>query len=104
MSVITAFDEFSSARPGQDVSFTASSAAFTLAAGRWRFIATQNCWVRRVASGDATAASTNGSTYWPSGTIWYEEVTADDVANSVNRFAVIRDSADGTLRVNSASR
>lgn len=105
MSVSTVNNEFSSAHVGQDVAFTSSAAAFTIAyAGRWRFFCTEDCWVRRCASGDAIAASANGSVFWPAGTIWFEDVLANDIAHSTNRFSVLRSTADGTLRVSSASR
>lgn len=105
MGFTEVYNEYSSAWPGSDTAYTDTAAAVTIPkAARWRFYATTDCWVRRCKTGDATAASTDGSTFWPGGTIWYEDITADDIARSENRFSVIRADTNGTLRLNTASR
>lgn len=95
-------DEFSGSEAGVNVAFTDTvSSAFSLSAGRWRFIATQDVWVRR---GGTAAAENLSSDFWPAGTVWFEKVSSNDVKHSGNSFTAIRSTTSGSLYVRRASR
>lgn len=79
-----------------------------LAAGLYWVISTTNCWVKRGASDVVAAGAVASELYLLANTPWPIRVTAQDLANGATAsrafFAVIRDTADGTIRFCRTSR
>lgn len=89
-------------KAGYEKAFTATSSTLKdgVPAGRYYIWATEDCWIKRGAEGATVTAAKAIATefFLPKNTAWPVIVHSGDVG-SFNNFSVIRDSADGIVRL-----